>query len=378
MENGRALRSQKTVPDNEEGTNNIENGGEMEEGAELRCQQTVGIEIAVQAQTQDEQTESVKEGENSITDVQAMFLFIKETLEEHGDKIKNIMEENRREMWTSMDKIVMDFQHRINQRTESNKDEVKIISERTHSQIQTSTEMVQYCESESFQGASEWQPSSFHREGDVKKPATVAIQEHAANDQGVVVNQEERISNSDNSTDEAEAISSNINDLERAETGPYGCTSSVSRSQEIYGDFSEIPKSRIESEDITHQWGGQSCVAQLQQQYGAEEVGQRQTTEFYDTNSEADCLQRPAVSATTYSEDRAHDIAPIIFTDITGVINLRQSPSHPEDVQAANVLGPRALVHSYMRWNRNSAITITSTVLIMSAWQHYGISRNAR
>jgi Spy/CpxP family protein refolding chaperone len=44
--------------------------------------------------------------------VQAMFLLIKETLEEHSDKIKNIMEENRREreenrreMRTSMDKL---------------------------------------------------------------------------------------------------------------------------------------------------------------------------------------------------------------------------------------------------------------------------------
>jgi hypothetical protein len=78
----------------------------------------------------------------------------------------------------------------------------------------------------------------------------------------------------------------------------------MSRSQEIYGDFSEIPKSHIESEDKTQQCGGQSFVPHLQQQYRAEEVGQRQTTEFYGTNSEADCLQFPAVSITTYSEDR--------------------------------------------------------------------------
>jgi hypothetical protein len=57
-----------------------------------------------------------------------MFLFIKETLDEHSDKIKNIMEENIREMRTSMDKIMMDFQHRIYQRTESKKGEVTIIS----------------------------------------------------------------------------------------------------------------------------------------------------------------------------------------------------------------------------------------------------------
>jgi hypothetical protein len=168
--------------------------------------------MAVQAQTQDEQTESVKEGEkNSITDVQAMFLFIKETLEEHSDKIKNIMEENRREreedrheMQTAMDKIVMDFQHRINQRTESKKDNVKIISERTHGQIQTSTERMQCSKSESFKAQMKCQSSSFHSEGDVEKPTTVTIQEHAAIDEGVVASQEERIFNRDNSTDEAE------------------------------------------------------------------------------------------------------------------------------------------------------------------------------
>jgi hypothetical protein len=67
--------------------------------------------------------------------------------------------------------------------------------------------------------------------------------------------------------------------------------SSIPKSQEIYGDFAEIPETRIESEDITQRCGGESFVAQLQLQYGAEEIGQRQTTEFYDTNSAANCQQ---------------------------------------------------------------------------------------
>jgi hypothetical protein len=150
------------------------------------------------------------------------------------------------------------------------------------------------------------QSSSFHSEGDVETPTTMAIQEHAAIDQGVVVSQEERIFNRDNSTDEAEEMVCNTNDVKRTETGLYrrDVFCSMSRLQEIYGDFSEIPKSHIESEDKTQECGGQSFLPHLQQQYGAEEVGQRQTTEFYGTKSEADCLQFPAVSITTYSEDR--------------------------------------------------------------------------
>jgi hypothetical protein len=62
METRRMLINQKTVPDNEEGINNIENGRETEEGRDLPCQQTPGIEVAIQ--TQNEQTESVEKGED--------------------------------------------------------------------------------------------------------------------------------------------------------------------------------------------------------------------------------------------------------------------------------------------------------------------------
>jgi hypothetical protein len=73
METLRILRNQKTVPDNEKGINNIENGGKIEEGAELWCQQTMGIEV----QTQKEQAESVEKREkDSRADMQVVFISV--------------------------------------------------------------------------------------------------------------------------------------------------------------------------------------------------------------------------------------------------------------------------------------------------------------
>jgi hypothetical protein len=94
--------------------------------------------------------------------------------------------------------------------------------------------------------------------------------------------------------------------VRRAGVGLYGCdvVSSISKSQVIFGDYAKIPKTRIESEDIAQQCEGQSFVAQLQLQYGAEEIDQRQTTEFYSTRSDANCQQFPTVSTTTYGKDR--------------------------------------------------------------------------
>jgi hypothetical protein len=102
MENGRVLTNRKTVPENE-GVNNIENGGEMEEGAELQRQQTVEIEVEVQIQKG--QTESVEKGENITADMRAMLLSIAQMLKE--DRCKR--EEERREMRISLDKTVMAF-----------------------------------------------------------------------------------------------------------------------------------------------------------------------------------------------------------------------------------------------------------------------------
>jgi ElaB/YqjD/DUF883 family membrane-anchored ribosome-binding protein len=125
------------------GINDMENGGEMEEGAELQCQHTVEIEVA--GQTQKGRTESVEKGENSMADMRAMLLSITEMLKEDISERK----EERREMRISLDKIVIDFQHRMNQRIQSKIDKVKIISERTHGQIQKSIETMQCSKSES-------------------------------------------------------------------------------------------------------------------------------------------------------------------------------------------------------------------------------------
>jgi hypothetical protein len=151
------------------------------------------------------------------------------------------------------------------------------------------------------------QSGLFHSEGHVEKAATLANQSHAsALGQGSVVSQVERTFIIDNSIDQAEDMLFNPEDLKRAETGLYGCDafSSASRSQEFYEDFAEIPKRSTEYEDVSQQRGGQSFVAQLRLQYGAEAVSQLQTTEFYGSNSDANVQQFPAVSTTTYCEDR--------------------------------------------------------------------------
>jgi hypothetical protein len=200
-----------------------------------------------------------------------------------------------------MTSITMDMQQRTNQGTESKTDEVKIISVPTPSQIKTSTDTVQCDKFESF-GAQIKQSNSRHSEEDMEKPAPLAIQAHATIAQGLVIGQQECTCNSDNSTDQAGGTLFNTDDLERAGIGLYGCDvySSIPKSQEIYGDFSEIPETRIESEDITQQCGDQSRVAQLQLQYGTEEVDQRQTIEFRGTNSDANGQQCPTASTTAY------------------------------------------------------------------------------
>jgi hypothetical protein len=150
------------------------------------------------------------------------------------------------------------------------------------------------------------QLSSFHSEGHVEKPATLAIETHAALGQGFLVSQEEGIFSNSSCPDQAEEMLFITDDLKKAGIGLYGCNvfSSTSKSQGIYGDLAGIPKSDMESEDISQQCGGQSFVTQLQLQYGVEDIGHRQTSEFYNTNSDENCQQLPTVSTTTYCEDR--------------------------------------------------------------------------
>jgi hypothetical protein len=162
------------------GTNDIENGGEMEEGVELQCQQTLEIEVAVQTQT--EQTECVEKGENSMADMRAMLLSIMEMLKEDKrereedrhktEEDRRKREEEKREMQTAINKMAMDLDHKINQRIEAKKDEVKIISERTHGPIQMSTETMQCSKSESNQ-AQRTRQSSFYTTNLVKCYARV-------------------------------------------------------------------------------------------------------------------------------------------------------------------------------------------------------------
>jgi hypothetical protein len=149
------------------------------------------------------------------------------------------------------------------------------------------------------------QSGLFHSEGHVEKAVTLAIQSQAsALGQGSVVSQVEPTYIIHTSIDQAEEMLFNSKELKRAETGLYGCDvfSAISRSQGFYEDFAEIPKTNTEYEDGSQQ-RGQSFVAQLRLQYGAEAVSQLQTTEVYDSNSDADVQQFPAVSTTTYCED---------------------------------------------------------------------------
>jgi hypothetical protein len=151
-----------------------------------------------------------------------------------------------------------------------------------------------------------FQSGQFHSEGHVGKPDTPAIQAHAVIGQDFVESKGERIFNSEDSSEQVEEMLFNSDNMKRAGTGLYGCEmfSSLPRPQEIYRDFAEIPKIRREPEDINQHSGGQSFVAEPQLQYGTEAMGQRQTTEFYDANSDANCQQFPAVSTTTFCEDR--------------------------------------------------------------------------
>jgi hypothetical protein len=146
------------------------------------------------------------------------------------------------------------------------------------------------------------QSSSFHSEGQVEKPVTLAIHARAALAQGSVVCQGERTFNVESSIHQAEEMLFNTDDLKIAEIefNGHNLFTSLPRTQGIYEDYAEIQNTRIESEDITQQCGGQSFVAQLRLQA----IGRRQTTEFYGTNSDAKCQQFPTVSTTTYCEDK--------------------------------------------------------------------------
>jgi hypothetical protein len=190
----------------------------------------------------------------------------------------------------------------MDQRLESTKEETKIIFAHASSDIQTLTDMVQRDKSESFESQIKRQSSPVHSDGDVEKPAILATQTHTATSQGFVVSQEKRASNSDDSTDQAEETLLSTDELNSAGSGLHGCDgmASSSTSQVIYGDLAEIPRTGIESEDITQQCGDQSCVAQPQPQYGTEDDDVRETTELCGNNSDANSQHLPTASDKNY------------------------------------------------------------------------------
>jgi hypothetical protein len=202
--------------------------------------------------------------------------------------------------------VVTHLDKRGDQRIESMNREVRAVSEHIHVQIQTPTEGVQSDKAESSQAQIDMHARSCNNYGNVEEPATPTTQTRAAINQGFVFSQEERIFNSDNRAELAEDASFSTDDSVNEGTGLYGCNvpSSISRSQVIHGDFSAIPKTDLDSEDMTQQ----SLAGQLQLQYGAQEINRRQTTESYDPKNDAYCQYSPAVSTTTCRKERETNI----------------------------------------------------------------------
>jgi hypothetical protein len=210
----------------------------------------------------------IKENGREIMNMGNMENSIKENgreLREMGNRMKeyyremgNRIIENVREALTS---VTTDMQQRTNQGTESKPDKVKIISVPAPGQIKTSTDTVQCDKSESFEAQIKHHSKSFHSKEDVQKPATLAIQAHATIDPGLVVGQQERTCNGDNSTDQAEGTLFNTDELNSSGSGLHGgdMMSSISRSQVICGNFTEIPKTGIESEDNPTVWRSAMC-----------------------------------------------------------------------------------------------------------------------
>ena len=148
--------------------------------------------------------------------------------------------------------------------------------------IQTLTDTLLGDKSENFETEINHQLNPGHREENVKEPDTLATQVHATSDQGVVVSQEERTSSGVNCTDPSEMELPDTDKRNYAGSGLRGgdVISSIAISQVICGNLAEVPKTGIEPGDATEECGNQACVAQRQLQFGAEEVEQRQATEY--------------------------------------------------------------------------------------------------
>jgi hypothetical protein len=194
-------------------------------------------------------------------------------------KMENSIKEDWREM---LSEVVRNLECKMNERTESVNNGGNVISEPTHGHIQIPIDTVRDDKSENFVTQIKHQSSSCDSEVNVEEPATLATQAHATIDQKIVVSQEERMLSSENSTDQPEIKLSDTDERNCAGSGLHGrdVMSSISRSQVICGNLAEAPQTGIEPGDVTQQCGDQSCVAQLQLQFGAEKVEPRQTTEY--------------------------------------------------------------------------------------------------
>jgi hypothetical protein len=198
METRSKLKSQITIINKgeeievTEDINDIENGGEIEGGVNVRIGQI--IETEPELQTQSQQTKSVEKVKDSTIDFEARLLACMKKLEDGMTKMnsefkdiltetENNIKENVREPITSVTK---DMHRRVDQIIESEKDEVNGISLPTHSRIQIQTDTAKCNESEKSKTQLKHQSSSSHNEEKVKEPGTLAAQAHAHIEQGIV------------------------------------------------------------------------------------------------------------------------------------------------------------------------------------------------
>jgi hypothetical protein len=176
-----------------EGINDTENGGEIEEGANVR--------------TQNKQTKYVEKVKDSTIDFEATLLACMKRIDDGMTKMKsefkdiltemeNNIKENVREAITS---VTNDMHRRVDQIIESEKDEVNGISLPAHGRIQIQTVTAKCNESENFETKLKHQSNSSHNEENVKEPGTLAAQAHAHIEQGV--GSQEKCTLSGNSSD---------------------------------------------------------------------------------------------------------------------------------------------------------------------------------
>jgi hypothetical protein len=142
-----------------ESINDTENGGEMEEGANVR--------------TQNKQTKCVEKVKDSSIVFEARLLACMEKLVDKMTKMESgfeDMENNIKEgVRETLAKFARDSKCKMDQRIESVNDEVDVISEPTHGHIQPSTDTVK-CNSLNFETQIKYQSNSCHNEENVKEP----------------------------------------------------------------------------------------------------------------------------------------------------------------------------------------------------------------